>query len=60
MEIKDSILQNDERAALKLRALYEGYGYSKYKVSKFEEYALYMENKNFVRNDHIITFNNLF
>ena len=59
MEIKDSILQNDERAALKLRALYEGYGHSKYKVSKFEEYALYMENKNFVRNDHIITFNDL-
>ena len=59
MEIKDSILQNDERAALNLRALYESYGYSKYKVNKFEEYALYMENKKFVRNDHIIAFNDL-
>ena len=40
----------------KLRALYGSYGYSKYKMSKFEEYDLYVRNKSFLISDNIITF----
>ena len=39
-----------------LKKLYEGYGYSQYKMSKFEEYDLYVRNKSFLVSDHIITF----
>ena len=40
----------------KLRSLYGNYGYSKYKMSKFEEYDLYVRNKSFLISDNIITF----
>ena len=39
-----------------LKSLYESYGYSQYKMSKFEEYELYVRNKSFLVSDHIITF----
>ena len=39
-----------------LRALYEGCGYSRYKMSKFEEYDLYVRNKDFLVSDSVITF----
>ena len=39
-----------------LRSLYRTYGYSKYKMSKFEEYDLYVRNKSFLISDNIITF----
>ncbi len=39
-----------------LRSLYESYGYSQYKMSKFEEYDLYVRNKSFLLSDNIITF----
>lgn len=42
------------RAAL--RRLYDSYGYSRYKMSKFEEYDLYARNKDFLAFDGIITF----
>ena len=45
-----------ERALYTLKSLYEGYGYSHYKMSKFEEYELYVRNKSFLVSDHIITF----
>lgn len=40
-----------------LADLYESYGYSYYKVSKFEEYDLYVRNKNFLSGNRILTFN---
>lgn len=49
-------LKNEERAIFELRSLYEKYGYSQYKMSKFEEYDLYVRNKNFLVSDNIITF----
>ena len=49
-------LNNDERAAFKLRALYKKYGYNQYRMSKFEEYDLYARNKDFLVSDNIITF----
>ena len=41
----ESILKNDERAILALRELYRQYGYLPYKMSRFEEYDLYLQNK---------------
>ena len=57
MKIGDSILRSEEKAVFGLRELYGRYGYKQYKMSKFEEYDLYVRNKNFLISDHIITFN---
>jgi len=50
------VLKNDERVVFALRKLYEKYGYSKYKMGKFEEYDLYVRNKDFLISDSVITF----
>ena len=52
----DLVLRDDERAIFSLRALYGKYGYTQYKMSKFEEYDLYALNKQFLVSDNIITF----
>ena len=52
----DLILKNEEQAVLRLRQLYSRYGYLPYKMSKFEEYDLYVRNKSFLVSDHILTF----
>lgn len=49
-------LRNDERATYSLRELYRRYGYSQYKVGKFEEYDLYAHNKSFLISENILTF----
>lgn len=49
-------LRQDEKAILSLRGLYERYGYKKYKMSKFENYDLYLENKSFLASEKIVTF----
>ncbi|NLM84478.1 MAG: hypothetical protein GX189_07225 [Clostridiales bacterium] len=51
------VLKNEEKAMLRLRALYRRYGYAQYKMSKFEEYDLYARNKNFLPCDYVVTFN---
>ncbi len=56
MDIKETVLKNEEKAIFKLRQLYGKYGYSQYKMSKFEEYDLYVRNKDFLVSDSIITF----
>ncbi len=58
MEINNilSIMSAEERAAFSLCALYEGAGYNKYRMSKFEEYALYVQNKDFLVSESVITF----
>lgn len=50
------MLKNEEKAVFALRSLYQKYGYSQYKMSKFEEYDLYVRNKDFLVSDSIITF----
>ena len=50
-------LRDDERAVLALRSIYEKYGYAPYRMSKFEEYELYIRNKDFLVSDRVITFN---
>ena len=53
----NTFLENAEQTAFDLRILYEKYGYSRYKMSKFEEYDLYVRNKDFLVSDNVITFN---
>ena len=52
----NTIWKNEERAGFSLRSLYRGYGYIPYKMSRFEEYDLYVRNKDFLVSDQIITF----
>ena len=40
----------------RLNRLYEQYGYRKFKMSRFEDYDLYAQNRDFLRQDRIITF----
>ncbi len=56
MNINDKTLKAGEQAIYSLRQLYESFGYSQYKMSKFEEYDLYVRNKSFLVSDQIITF----
>ncbi len=53
----EKLLKNEERAIFSLRSLYRSYGYLPFKMSKFEEYELYVRNKDFLVSDRIITFN---
>jgi len=59
MEAILDILKREEQITLELRKLYAQWGYKKYKMSKFEEYDFYVENKNFLTSDHIITFTDM-
>ena len=49
-------MRTQEKAIFALRELYERYGYTPYKMSKFEEYDLYVRNKDFLISDGVITF----
>ena len=51
-----TILKSEEKAIFALRSLYGKYGYLPFKMSKFEEYELYVRNKDFLISDRIITF----
>ncbi len=54
---ENKILKSSERAAIALRSLYKANGYLSFKMSKFEEYDLYVKNKEFLIGDSVITFN---
>ena len=43
----------------KLKELFELYGYKKFKMSRFETYDFYSENRNFLKTSNIITFTDL-
>lgn len=49
-------IKRDEETIFKLRSLYEKYGYNQYKMNKFEEYDLYVRNKDFLVSSNIISF----
>ena len=55
--MSQEILKEEERVAFGLRSLYKKYGYLPYKMSKFEEYDLYAQNKDFLRLAGVVTFN---
>lgn len=56
MIIETDNLKYDEQAVFLLRSLYSKYGYKQYKMRKFEEYDLYVRNKDFLISDSVITF----
>ena len=45
-----------EQISVSLRALYDTFGYTRYRMSKFEEYDLYARNKDFLISEGVITF----
>ena len=42
----------------RLRGLYESLGYTRFSMRRFEEYGLYLENKNFLKSENVLTFTN--
>lgn len=56
MVIDEKLLKREEAAVYALRSLYRRFGYTQFKMSKFEEYDLYVRNKDFLVSDGIITF----
>lgn len=54
-----NVLKKEEITKLQLRAIYEKYGFKQYKMGRFEEYKFYLDNKNFLLNDSVLTFTNL-
>ena len=59
MDFLSSVLDKDELIIYTLRKLYKESGYKKYRMSKFEEYDLYVKNKDFLLSDNIITFTDI-
>ena len=57
--LKDALIRlpKVEQIPIKLRNLYESYGYTKYRMAKFEPYDLYREHKGFLKSEGILTFN---
>lgn len=53
------LFKSEETIVSDLRRLFKQYGYRQYKMSKFEEYDLYVENKRFLVSDSVITFTDL-
>ena len=49
-------LRPEEIAALKLRGLYSDYGYTFYRMSRFEEYDFYADKKDFLISKAVLTF----
>ena len=39
-----------------LRGLYESHGYARFPMRRFEEYALYLENKSFLTSESVLSF----
>lgn len=56
MTLSEDARRMDERVARQLCGLYRRYGYSRYKMSKFEEYDLYARCKDFLVSEGVITF----
>lgn len=48
--------ETGEELVSSLGALYSRYGYSHYKMNKFEEYDLYAHHKDFLISDRVLTF----
>ena len=56
MKIEIGRMPRDEQLPLLLCGLFERRGYRRYRMSNFEAYDLYRENKNFLESEGIITF----
>jgi len=56
MQINTNYLDETEQIILSLRSLFCEQGYTRYRMSKFEEYDLYSRNKDFLVSEGVITF----
>ncbi len=56
MSLNTNIIRGDEKAIFSLRSLYTEFGFKQFKMSKFEEYDLYVKNKDFLVSNEAITF----
>lgn len=56
MTVDDRVVQYSEKITFKLRELFVNRGFTRYRMSKFEEYDLYAKNKEFLISDNVITF----
>ena len=54
--MNDALLKYEEKLNLSFRELYGAYGYLPFRMSRFEEYDLYVSNKSFLVSDSVITF----
>lgn len=59
MELDLQILSPQERLSLELRRMYEAAGFRKYRMSRFEEYGFYQENRRFLSGEAALTFTDL-
>ena len=59
MKQAEMLLKKEEQVIFSLRALFEQYGYQKFKMSKFEEYDFYADNRSFLSSENILTFTGL-
>lgn len=55
----DSALLREDKVRASLCRLYEACGYRAFRMRKFEEYSLYLENQSFLTSKYVITFNDL-
>lgn len=56
MKQAEMLLKKEEQVIFSLRRLFEQYGYRKFKMSKFEEYDFYADNRSFLSSETILTF----
>ncbi|MBQ9059968.1 MAG: ATP phosphoribosyltransferase regulatory subunit [Firmicutes bacterium] len=56
MAVNTTQLKKHERMIFDLRAMYAQYGYTQFKIRKFEEFELYVRNKDFLDSVNVITF----
>ncbi len=54
-----ALLKREERAVFALREVFRQYGYTQFKMNRFEEYDLYVRNKDFLVSDNVITFTDI-
>lgn len=59
MNIIAENMPSEEKLPMRLRSLYRKYGYQIYKMSDFEPYDLYRENKNFLSGNAVLTFTDI-
>ena len=48
MNFQSDIIRGDEKAVFSLRSLYSSFGFKQFRLRKFEEYDLYVKNKDFL------------
>ena len=56
MEINSQVMDPLEKTGFLLRGLYQDHGFTRYHMSKFEEYDLYSRNRDFLLSEGVITF----